>query len=629
MKKLLLTYLATSLFALVSIAQAPCATQMPPEMMNWLKAYKHDHPGAIYKVSANDSMIYLPLKVHSVGTDAGVGFYKVSQVLDMICKLNEFYVQVGWQFYLYGDIDYISSTNLDQHTGSYQPLINSTSIVNVANVFFVTNPSGNCGYYTQAGGPGGQGHRQGFVAINKSCGGPNDGTVAHELGHFFSLPHPFYGWEGRNSDTDPAISTDERVDGSNCQYAGDYFCDTRADYLNYRWNCPYTATKTDYNGDRYNPDGKLIMGYSVEPCADIFTPEQIDAMHGYLASNRSYMTAIGHVAFPEITDTAKIIFPANNTAGVPSQNVKLIWKSVPNATHYSVQVTKSPTASVYDKDTIIEGDTSVLFTDLTPNVVYRWRVRAFNRAKTCSPYTYYNLFTTNGSNALVTTFDVSNVHCNGDSSGSILVNVSGGSDPYSFHWSSGGNTSYIVDLTGGNYVVTVVDISHDSAVYAISLAQPSQLTINFGYSGNNIVAAPSGGSPGYTYNWSNGATTANPGTLAVGNYSVTVTDANGCTASKLVSYSAVEELTGIHNLNIYPNPAANGQAVTLEMTSGSNFTGTIDLYDNTGRKALTLNKEFTQGNNRFDINLDKMSAGVYLVKITGKDVSINHKMVIY
>ena len=74
----------------------------------------------------------------------------------------------------------------------------------------------------------------------------------------------------------------ERVDGVNCDIAGDGFCDTPADYLNYRWNCNNqglsNVTQTDPLGEKLKSDGSLIMSYSSDVCSYRFSEEQIAAM---------------------------------------------------------------------------------------------------------------------------------------------------------------------------------------------------------------------------------------------------------------------------------------------------------------------------------------------------------------
>ena len=110
--------------------------------------------------------------------------------------------------------------------------------------------------------------RQGAVYMGIACSGPGNTTLAHELGHFLNLPHPFDGTSGQ-----PAAVWAERVTrnpqeppprySANCTTAGDRFCDPRADYRDNRWNCPDPSALLDINADPFNPDETLYMSYSL------------------------------------------------------------------------------------------------------------------------------------------------------------------------------------------------------------------------------------------------------------------------------------------------------------------------------------------------------------------------------
>ncbi len=146
------------------------------------------------------------------------------------------------------------------------------------NFYFVTNftsPIGACGFadlngIADAFGSG--------IVFRKDC--INARTFAHEMGHFFSLKHTF---EGNGS---------ELVDGSNCTTEGDGICDTPADpYVegeplsNYVDDqCKFINTKTDANGEYYNPDlGNIMSYYECNTCG--FTWEQLQKMaQAYLSA---------------------------------------------------------------------------------------------------------------------------------------------------------------------------------------------------------------------------------------------------------------------------------------------------------------------------------------------------------
>ena len=134
-----------------------------------------------------------------------------------------------------------------------------------------------------------------------------------------------------------------------------------------------------------------------------------------------------------------------------------------------------------------------------------------------------------------------NVLCFGDSSGYANVFETGGTPPYNYLWSSGENTSFLTGLIPGNYSVKITDMNGCSSTSSITISQPAPLTINslsitdvscFGGSDGSASVSPSGGTSPFTYQWSpSGGTGSIAGNLSKGNYTVTITDTNGCSAT--------------------------------------------------------------------------------------------------
>jgi hypothetical protein len=147
--------------------------------------------------------------------------------------------------------------------------------------------------------------------------------------------------------------------------------------------------------------------------------------------------------------------------------------------------------------------------------------------------------------ALVVSADAqTNVACNGGNNGAAAVNVSGGAGGYSFDWTgnpNGDGTASISELTAGTYVCTVTDANGCSASQSFEISEPSApLTISGNevdvlcFDGNNgaINVDIAGGTPSYTFLWSNGEISEDLGALVAGEYILTVTDANGCSANE-------------------------------------------------------------------------------------------------
>ena len=146
--------------------------------------------------------------------------------------------------------------------------------------------------------------------------------------------------------------------------------------------------------------------------------------------------------------------------------------------------------------------------------------------------------------------DVQGVSCSDADDGSIGVSATGGVGNYTYSWGDGSTDPDRSNLSGGLYVLTVTDENGCSVNENIVVAAP--LALQVAISTTNVVCPEDtdgslnvsvlGGTPGYTFLWNTGATGANLSGLGTGNYSVTVTDANGCSADAAVSVSATTTL---------------------------------------------------------------------------------------
>ena len=154
---------------------------------------------------------------------------------------------------------------------------------------------------------------------------------------------------------------------------------------------------------------------------------------------------------------------------------------------------------------------------------------------------------------LVASSTVNNdVSCNGGSDGAATASVTGGTTPYTYNWSSGSTTSGISGMMAGTYTVTVTDFNGCTSSSSVTIVEPVALmaaaTANNNVSCNGLsdgeaTVSVTGGTTAYTYTWSNAATTATISGLAAGTYTVTVTDANGCTSTSSVTITEPAVLT--------------------------------------------------------------------------------------
>ena len=136
---------------------------------------------------------------------------------------------------------------------------------------------------------------------------------------------------------------------------------------------------------------------------------------------------------------------------------------------------------------------------------------------------------------------VTNVTCHGLNNGSINLNLTGGIAPVALTWSDGSTAGLIRNnLAPGTYTATISDGTPCYIVRTFTIIQPLPLVLSANLtnafdctnaSGGAINLVVAGGTLPYAYSWSNGATMEDLSNLTSGNYSIIVTDANGCTAT--------------------------------------------------------------------------------------------------
>lgn len=144
-------------------------------------------------------------------------------------------------------------------------------------------------------------------------------------------------------------------------------------------------------------------------------------------------------------------------------------------------------------------------------------------------------------NSLQSVNTVNNVTCHGLCNGSISLNPSGGSAPYSYHWAHiTGNLYSIPNLCAGDYSVTITDNIGCKRIETFTIQQPSPLVISYtdtmqvlcnGECNGTVRAVASGGVPNYEYHWINGTNVDYATGLCAGIYTITVTDENTCTTT--------------------------------------------------------------------------------------------------
>lgn len=277
---------------------------------------------------------------------------------------------------------------------------------------------------------------------------------------------------------------------------------------------------------------------------------------------------------------------------------------------------------------------------------YKWyrngvRIYIFgltNQLTVTTPGTYYvevsndcysatsNMVTVVANPAIHISISKTNVSCYGMCNGSASVGVWGGSPSFDILWSTGATTFSINNLCAGTYWFTVTDSVGCTKTDTIYITQPTALTVggtcNCGSTTCTLTASPSGGTPPYTYLWSSGQTTQQisvPKTFKA--RTVTVTDANGCTGTKVFTSiqcttlkSSVEDVAEVETQEVivYPNPAQEFVSVEFSEMPVS----AIDIYvlDLSGRTLMSY-IGMAPDRNVYYLNIATLPEGMYFVRV--------------
>lgn len=213
--------------------------------------------------------------------------------------------------------------------------------------------------------------------------------------------------------------------------------------------------------------------------------------------------------------------------------------------------------------------------------------------------------------ALSATSSQTNVTCFNVCNGSATANPSGGTSPYTYSWNSAPvqATQTATGLCAGNYTCTITDnvgatttvtvaITQPASALSASIPSPVNLMCNGVCTGSATVNA-SGGTAGYSYSWSpSGGTGSTAGSLCAQSYTVTVTDANGCTTTQSTTIT---------------QPASITASATSTPSSCSGNTGTATASASGGTGSYSYSWSPSGGTGATATNL---APGPYVVTVT-------------
>lgn len=232
---------------------------------------------------SSEEIIYIAIAAHIVRRADGSGGLSEEQLISAIEYLNESYESMNMNFFLLGDINYIDSDGYYDFDSSQEAgITEDNNVENAINIYFYNSLSSGsnslCGYaYFPSTG-------RDHIMMANGCTVNQGSTLPHEVGHYFNLYHT----HGKTNNG----TTDELVDGSNCETAGDDLCDTPADPNlsgKVNSNCVYEGTSTDSNGQAYAPDPRNFMSYAPGFCRVFFTGDQKDRIVTAYQTFKTYL----------------------------------------------------------------------------------------------------------------------------------------------------------------------------------------------------------------------------------------------------------------------------------------------------------------------------------------------------
>ncbi|MGB3079097.1 MAG: zinc-dependent metalloprotease [Saprospiraceae bacterium] len=399
--------LAFSGFMLTTLVSAQyCGTPQQP-LLDRVDELKQN-------LTSNDrsAQKYIPVTFHLVANAGGTGRVQEEDVLKQIANLNGQYGDQQAVFYIdhfnYFDNDAVYNTPASPAAITQMRLRRDNNALNL----FITNQaeSGNetpgvvLAYYEP---------NEDWVVSRRDQISSVSSTVAHEFGHFFSLPHPFSGWDchpyTETEYTNPvnvnftiACSNGsgsaliELQDGSNCNIAGDHICDTPPDYnlgLLYQSDCAANTKIKDKNNQLITPITNNYMSYYTDCGSYVFTTNQKTLINAsFFSAQRAYIRTNVVPNTTPVTGPVTYISPINGEFTPGPSSIVLDWEDTPGANKYMILFAQNNSFTINPHKYFSTSSQLTIDIDLPAGATIYWKVWPYNESQTGAMYSATQTF---------------------------------------------------------------------------------------------------------------------------------------------------------------------------------------------------------------------------------------------
>lgn len=180
---------------------------------------------------------------------------------------------------------------------------------------------------------------------------------------------------------------------------------------------------------------------------------------------------------------------------------------------------------------------------------------------------------------------ITNLLCFQDGSGAIDLSINGGVSPFTYLWNNGSLDLNIANLNAGNYQLTVTDNNNCVFIEDFIVDEPNELSLSytqinvdcFGNSTGEIDITVAGGTPNYSYSWSNLSSNEDLVNIPAGTYDILVSDLNNCTTSASILVNQPSEIIySVTTFDLICNNQFEGEIIITASGGVPGYTFSID-----------------------------------------------------